>query len=61
MVLGAIIRAMLTPILKSLGVGTVHRVVPYGRYAHSGLVQYAISAPHAEGAWAINVPQFGGS
>jgi hypothetical protein len=38
MVLGAIIRAKLTPGFHSLGLGATCRVVPCGRSAHSGLV-----------------------
>jgi hypothetical protein len=45
----AIIRAMLTPSFCSLGLGATHRVVPYGRSTHLGLVRYGISALLAEG------------
>jgi hypothetical protein len=39
MVPGAIILTMPTPSFHSLGLGAVRRLVPYGRYVHSGLVR----------------------
>jgi hypothetical protein len=39
MVLGAIVPATSTPGFHSLGLGVVHRAVPYGRSAHLGLVR----------------------
>jgi hypothetical protein len=53
----AIIRAIPTPSLRSLGLGVVRRVVPYQRSTHSDLVLVGHECDVGWGVRAINVQQ----
>jgi hypothetical protein len=58
---GAIIQAMPTPSLRSLGLDVSRRVVSCHRPSHSGLVTIGHECAVGRGTrWAINVPRFEG-